>query len=418
MTVIPSILTTNPLIQGGAVLGIAGGLFASLRTYPTKLYHWIRNKFIVTITIRSHESSYTYVMNWLIRHPYGRKTKNLSLGAKYQNGLVVPNIYVGLGTHIIRHKGKRIWINIERQEAKDKYSDPVETITLNCFQGGRAFVEEFIQEVWNEEFRLRKDSIALFRYSQHAQYDGPDSSPWTILGYTSRRPLSSLVYNTGVVEDILKDIKMFSTEKDWYDAMHIPHTRGYLLYGEPGNGKSSLIRAVATELGWNICFINLNMMGFSDDSLQRALSQVPEKAILVFEDIDCLFAAPPVPIKKDEDDDDEPQVFNRSMTGQSVSFSGLLNALDGIFVTPTRILFMTTNRKELLDKALLRPGRLDKKIYIGNATRSQIAEMYVRFFGEDTWGAACDYAKQFEDGQLSMAQVQENLLKIKEEKRK
>lgn len=63
-----------------------------------------------------------------------------------------------------------------------------------------------------------------------------------------------------------------------------------------------------------------------------------------------------------------------------VTLSGLLNALDG-FYAPTNILFMmTTNRIETLDEALLRPGRIDYKLYLGKATDRQRIELYRRFF--------------------------------------
>lgn len=44
---------------------------------------------------------------------------------------------------------------------------------------------------------------------------------------------------------------------------------------------------------------------------------------------------------------------------------GLLNVLDGVVDTPNRIVIMTTNHPEALDAALIRPGRIDKKIYLG-----------------------------------------------------
>jgi chaperone BCS1 len=63
-----------------------------------------------------------------------------------------------------------------------------------------------------------------------------------------------------------------------------------------------------------------------------------------------------------------------------VTLSGLLNVLDGFFA-PTGVLFMmTTNRIEALDPALLRPGRIDYRLYLGKATDLQKMELYRRFF--------------------------------------
>ena len=63
-----------------------------------------------------------------------------------------------------------------------------------------------------------------------------------------------------------------------------------------------------------------------------------------------------------------------------VTLSGLLNVLDG-FYAPTNVLFMmTTNKIETLDEALLRPGRIDYKLYLGKASDRQKIELFRRFF--------------------------------------
>lgn len=68
-----------------------------------------------------------------------------------------------------------------------------------------------------------------------------------------------------------------------------------------------------------------------------------------------------------------------------ITFSGLLNALDGVASAEERIIFMTTNHIELLDPALIRPGRVDLKEYFGNATNHQIRRMFLRFYeGQET----------------------------------
>lgn len=64
-----------------------------------------------------------------------------------------------------------------------------------------------------------------------------------------------------------------------------------------------------------------------------------------------------------------------------MTFSGLLNAVDGVASsTSQRILFMTTNHIEKLDPALIRPGRVDLKEYIGDATVAQAKALFERFY--------------------------------------
>jgi mitochondrial chaperone BCS1 len=65
----------------------------------------------------------------------------------------------------------------------------------------------------------------------------------------------------------------------------------------------------------------------------------------------------------------------------SITLSGFLNALDGVVASEERIIFMTTNHPEKLDPALIRPGRVDMKEYLGHATSYQAKEMFLRFYG-------------------------------------
>jgi hypothetical protein len=63
-----------------------------------------------------------------------------------------------------------------------------------------------------------------------------------------------------------------------------------------------------------------------------------------------------------------------------VTLSGLLNVLDGFSAPENVLFFMTSNQIEMLDPALLRPGRIDYRLYLGKATEEQKTELYRRFF--------------------------------------
>ena len=67
-----------------------------------------------------------------------------------------------------------------------------------------------------------------------------------------------------------------------------------------------------------------------------------------------------------------------------MTLSGLLNVLDGFFAPENVVFVMTTNHKEMLDPALLRPGRIDYRLYMGEASDRQRVELYRRFFPEAT----------------------------------
>ena len=70
--------------------------------------------------------------------------------------------------------------------------------------------------------------------------------------------------------------------------------------------------------------------------------------------------------------------------GKNVTFSGLLNALDGVRSQEGRILMMTTNHREKLDPALLRPGCADMHVELNMASESQMKGLFKKFFNEST----------------------------------
>jgi SpoVK/Ycf46/Vps4 family AAA+-type ATPase len=64
----------------------------------------------------------------------------------------------------------------------------------------------------------------------------------------------------------------------------------------------------------------------------------------------------------------------------SLNLQGILNVLDGVVDTPARIIVMTTNHPEQLDPALIRPGRIDKKLHLGYMGASDISQMLEHYF--------------------------------------
>jgi chaperone BCS1 len=141
------------------------------------------------------------------------------------------------------------------------------------------------------------------------------------------------------------------------------------LHGPPGSGKSSFIQALAGSLEYNICVMSLSERGLTDDKLNHLLANVPERSLILLEDIDAAFTG-------------------RTPTADqgfrsNVTFSGLLNALDGVASSSSqRTIFMTTNHIDRLDPALIRPGRVDVQQLLDDATPYQARELFRRFYAD------------------------------------
>ena len=119
----------------------------------------------------------------------------------------------------------------------------------------------------------------------------------------------------------------------------------------------------------------------SDDRLQHRLADAPENSIVLLEDIDAAFISRELHEQsmdlKEKKNESAYQGLNR------LTFSGLLNAIDGVTSTEGRILFMTTNYVDRLDPALIRPGRVDFKQYIGHNSHQQCVKMFENFYPEE-----------------------------------
>lgn len=193
-----------------------------------------------------------------------------------------------------------------------------------------------------------------------------------------RRPFDSVLLPGNLANELLADVKDFLRASQWYADRGIPYRRGYLLHGPPGCGKSSFIQALAGELEYHICLLRLSEVALTDDHLQRLLTDAPERTIILLEDIDAAFTA--VPPAGSTDSNAPALMRNRPYAYNTLTFSGLLNALDGVAAAEGRIVFMTTNHVEHLDPALIRPGRVDRLMHIGMATRGMVRLLFTRFF--------------------------------------
>jgi chaperone BCS1 len=268
----------------------------------------------------------------------------------------------GYGKHIIRYKNAFIQIDREKQSSHNHTTgEPHETVTFTTLYAHRNIFEDIFAEALHLERAAQSGKTVMW---------ASKGIEWTQFGDARRkRPLNSVILDQGIKERIVDDVKDFLGRQQWYVDRGIPYRRGYLLYGPPGSGKSSFIQALAGELDFGVAIINLSERGMQDDKLALLLTKLPRRTILLLEDADAAF------MNRRQTDAD-------GYNGATVTFSGLLNALDGVAAGEERIAFLTTNHIDRLDEALIRPGRVDMTVRIGWATRHQAAEMWDRFYGD------------------------------------
>ncbi|KAG8950020.1 hypothetical protein FRC04_008099 [Tulasnella sp. 424] len=273
-------------------------------------------------------------------------------------------------THTFFYRGHPLQVN--RQKSADGWGHSKESMTISMFGRDRKILDDLL---------LEAQSLFKSRQEQNIVIWQPDMlNMWRRRGNKARRPMSSIILDHEIKDTILEDARDFLRSTSWYADRGIPFRRGYLLHGSPGSGKTSLIHAIAGALNLDIYVVSLSKPGINDTTLNSLLCDLPSRSIALIEDIDAAFTRS---INRDAPPISHPGGFDPTgdmFRGGGVTLSGLLNAIDGIYAQEGRILFATTNRYDVLDPALIRPGRLDMHFEFTPASSWQAREIFRCFY--------------------------------------
>ncbi|KAJ2923081.1 hypothetical protein H1R20_g9114, partial [Candolleomyces eurysporus] len=408
---------------------IMGSLLEAGRRFFLWLIERFRLQYSITAQFTEGDPTFEWLVMFMTEHKIWRRSRDFRISAKSSMrrwgirlgaGIAEKDEHVDLVPtyelpHLFRWHG--IWIETKRstsvvtQPPFGGFSPSV--INLTMYTLNIKALQEFIEEARLCYLERAKASVILHTATQ------PNFGPgfvWNSVKRKLRRPISSIVLETGMMESIVDDAREFIEMENWYIDAGIPHRRGYLLYGPPGTGKTSTIHALAGELGMEIFSLSLSA-GFVDDAfLQQAASSIPKKAIFLIEDIDCAFGS------RDEGDNISggtglgsgymsPPGMGQGSRRSSVTLSGLLNVIDGIGSEEGVLFFATTNHVDHLDSALLRPGRIDRKVHYKLTGKAQAAALFSRFFPAEHVTLLCEAEK----GKLAAAEKASRLATLANE---
>ncbi len=404
-------LDHNPFFSGGLTLMVLGSAAATLRRLPGRIREFLERRLSITVEIPDRDPAFVWVQKWLAEHRYSRRARDLSLTTTWITRDPDPSIdsdpeynrpsgpaseakfllSPAPGMHLMTYRGRPMIVYRTRRELQYGGSSAFqECLTLQVIAGSRALVEAILSEA----------HAASFPKTPGVNILTVQGGCWSSASWQHKRPLGSIVLAEGVLEDLLDDLRDFYASSAWYAERGIPYRRGYLLHGPPGTGKTTTVLAVAGELNVSVASLSLSSKLMSDENLRTLVDALPAATILLIEDVDCVF--------KD-------QRTTESYTG--VTLSGLLNALDGVSSREGRVLFLTTNHPDRLDPALIRPGRVDRRIELGHATPEQARRLFLWFYRgcridpADLDRLADHFADQIPPDRIGMAAIQEHLLR-------
>lgn len=406
-------LDSSPIFSGGLALMVIGVVAAWLRRIPVMGMAAIRRRMVFSVEVQDRDMAFGWTRDWLAKQRFVGRVRDLTVVCtqpriQYHSGgppghlspqqadppqmTLVP----APGIRLMWYSGRPVVVHYSRRDISVNSGTAAfhEAITFRFLGASRATIDAMMAEIQASAI-TEQQAPAITVWSPH-----PEGGWATAGGQHLRRPPESLALADGITEDVLDDLRRFQSSSRWYADRGVPYRRGYLLHGPPGTGKTTLAGILAGELGLSISVLSLADHKIDDQRFRRLLDGLPGNSILLLEDIDCV-------------------AKNRREGSQVIDYSGvtmmgLLNALDGIGAKDGRIMVMTSNHPERLDPALIRPGRVDRRIELGHATTDQAERMFRWFFRDredcDVALLALRFGSILGDG-VSPAAIQEHLIR-------
>ncbi len=380
----------SPTLIG--ILATSGlALFYSLKSVPLYLYKKIKQSIVYTVKVYQYDELFNILELYLSRY-YEKQYRDVEACLQI-NDVGVPEVRDNKNepkltykqeenTFILKEDGKKILIT-KAKEKLDKAQNLKDVWFRKYILTGiraKAQIDKILLKAI--KFSKKEQNKNTVRVSSNTGY-----GDWYSSNKIKIKPIEKTILNKSKKEYLVNDIDIFISSEDWYSDVCIPYKRGYCFYGPPGTGKTTLALALANYTRKNIYCLNLNAID-DDSRLPRCFAEIPEGSILLIEDIDKIFSG-----------------RDNVKEGSKITFSSVLNCLDGAFYKHGLITIITTNHIEKLDEALIRTGRIDVKLEVSKPSYKEINEYYKVFFNEQL-----ELEGQFN---LTMSDVQEICLRNK-----
>lgn len=399
-----------------AVILVGAGIF-SWRYFSDYIWGLIEAYLMSSVEIRTDDEIYNMLMAWVADQNFSKKSRrfiantNLNSRSWYlwrwsdddddetgDEGDITSSNHgkakkalsytPSFGSHSFWYNGRLLRFRRSQDRNQQGYltSSEREEISIACFGRSPAILKQLLLEARAEY--LRKDTKKTMIY-RGGNRSGTTDPSWQRCMARAARPFSTVILNEKKKQEIIDDVAEYLSPatRNWYSNRGIPWRRGYLLAGPPGTGKSSLSLALAGHFKMRIYIVSLSSPIANEESLMTLFTDLPQRCVVLLEDIDTAglthtreesgkVAAKPEAAAADVPVPGQVTMGAPVTPPARLSLSGLLNILDGVASQEGRVLIMTTNHIEKLDRALIRPGRVDMIVQFSLADKEIIGAIF------------------------------------------
>lgn len=286
---------------------------------------------------------------------------------------------------------------------------------LFCYEHEVQYLQSFIDKCNSAYERRMKNKLGSDLYFFDMMTNSKNKKtvqnplPTTHIMYTQHKFHTSRTFDNVFFEQrpkVKKHVEFFLTRKDWYEKKGIPYTLGFMFHGDPGCGKTSTVKAIANTARRHVIniqlseiksksqlrhlFFNEEIHVMNGSTTERYTIPIHERLYLI-EDIDAMgdtvlerkWKKPEVPKEEKKKVGDPWMDKEEEDTKDQIDLSFLLNLLDGTLEASGRILCISSNFPERIDKALIRPGRVDMIVNFKKCNREILQEMVTSFYDQE-----------------------------------
>ncbi|KAK7942878.1 uncharacterized protein PG986_011991 [Apiospora aurea] len=397
------------------------------------LWEQLENHFMSTVDIRTDDEIYNILMAWVANQTFAQKSRRFvvntdlssrswhlfrwddeddedddAVGSNASDKSKKALSYTpSFGSHYFWYRGRLLLFRRSANKEQNSFMlvSEREDISVSCLGRNPWILKELIHEARQKYLEKDQHKTLIYRGTTRSSTAEPQ---WQRCMSRVSRPFSTVILNEKTKQDLIEDVTDYlqpSTQR-WYANRGIPYRRFFKM---------------------RIYIVSLSSITANEESLATLFAESPRRCVVLLEDIDSAglthtrdddktqdtdAAAAPEPLEPGQTSVGNGNTNKASVSAAPappgrLSLSGLLNILDGVASQEGRVLIMTTNHLEKLDRALIRPGRVDMIVEFGLADADMTASIFRAIFARLEGDESPQVAPINMDPEVEKAQIEE-----------